>query len=588
MKFTPTVPTALDFTGPPITPLDTTHGYIPLPVLPIDNTLNSVPMTLLFPNYQQQFREGLPAWQRILFGSLRKSYNTTHLYTRLCNQIPIMIVSDASVQKNGQSGFAWVIAQDLIPLWRGMGLAPGPSDDMYSGRAEAFGLLSAIIFLVSYILSFANPIPPTTVGCFCDNLGIITTLTQLQETTTTRPNDMTADDRDIFLEIRATAARCPRLTLQFQYVPGHQDTKSNKPLTVQEIHNVECDRLAKQFVRAHPTKSNSLNNPKMEAARVHVTIDGKVLCRRFIPALRSAAAAPDYMEYLRLRYTWTYADTRSVSWPILQLALQNLPRQDQRRIVLFIHDKLPLRASKFHPHLGSTLCPSCRREPEDYWHFLECDHKDRRKRFEQLRTDLISVTEKHQLHPSVLTTFWLGLLTIRNDTTYPQIEAELPPPLQPVFRQQTRIGWDQLYYGRLSLKWEQAIDALHPHLPSSGCQIMVTMLRTIWDYILSIWRLRNTHHHQDNENLNLPDYQQAVRTMYETSNQLPPGIKEAVFTKPLQEMLDQPPTTLRIWLERSTIYIRQQLKAAKTRAKLHTPDIRSFFQPQSANDLQPL
>jgi len=218
---------------------------------------------------------------------------------------------------------------------------------------------------------------------------------------------------------------------------------------------------------------------------------------------------------------------------------------------------------------------------------LECDHQEWRKRFEQLRTDLIAATEKHQLHPSVLTTFWLGLLAIRNDTQYPQIEAELPPPLQPVFRQQTRLGWDQLYHGHFSHKWEQAIDALHPHLPSSGRQIMVMMLRIVWEYILSIWRLRNTHLHQDNDNMNLPDYQQAVRTMYETGYQLPPMIREAVFTKPLQEMLNQPPTILGKWLERTTIYIRKQLKAAKTRAKLHTPNIHSFFQPQSANDLHP-
>jgi len=165
------------------------------------------------------------------------------------------------------------------------------------------------------------------------------------------------------------------------------------------------------------------------------------------------------------------------------------------------------------------------------------------------------VAEKHHLHPSVLITFWLGLLAIRNDTPYPQIEAELPPPLQPVYRQQTRLGWDQLYQGRLSITWEKAIDALHPHLPSSGRQIMVTLLRTVWDYILSIWHLRNMHLHQDHDAMNLPDYQQAVRTMYEMGDQLPPMIREAVFKQPLQEMLDQPPAILRKWLERSTLYI---------------------------------
>jgi len=160
-----------------------------------------------------------------------------------------------------------------------MGLAPSLADDMYSGRAEAFRLLAAIIFLTSYISTFATPIPPTNVDCFCDNLGIITMLTNLQETKTAHPNDMITDDHDIFLEITATVAWCPSLTLQYLYIPGHQDTKSTKPLTVQEHHNVECNWLAKQFVKVHPILSNTFNNPEMVVARVHLLIDGKVICQ---------------------------------------------------------------------------------------------------------------------------------------------------------------------------------------------------------------------------------------------------------------------------------------------------------------------
>jgi len=65
----------------------------------------------------------------------------------LVDKWPIMLISDAFVQNNGQSGFAWVIAQDATPLWQGLGLAPSPTEDMYSGRAEAFGLFVAICFL---------------------------------------------------------------------------------------------------------------------------------------------------------------------------------------------------------------------------------------------------------------------------------------------------------------------------------------------------------------------------------------------------------------------------------------------------------
>jgi len=277
------------------------------------------------------------------------------------------------------------------------------------------------------------------------------------------------------------------------YIPGHQDTKSTKPLTVQEIHNVECDPLAKQFVKAHPTQSTTFNNPKMVAAWVQLLINGKVICQWFLPASRQAAATADYMEYLQIRFTWTHADTQTVSWPMLHLALQTLPHHNQQCIVLFIHDKLPLHASKFHPHLGSTLCPSCKWDTEDYWHFLECDHIDWQKLFKQLKKQLTALSVKHQLHPSILTTFWLGLLAICNDTQYPQIEVELPLHLQPVFRVQTHLGWDQLYHRCISSNWEKAIDGFHPHLMLPVCQIMVQLIHVIWNYILSMWQLCNTH-----------------------------------------------------------------------------------------------
>jgi len=108
--------------------------------------------------------------------------------------------------------------------------------------------------------------------------------------------------------------------------------------------------------------------------------------------------------------------------------------------------------------------------------------------------------------------------------------------------------------------------------------------------VYSIITTRNQHLHQDAGSLSLPDYRQAVITMYELHQQLPPEVQEAVFHRPLEEMLDKPPAFLRSWIEHSQRYIQQQLKAAKKHAKLHTPDIHLFFRRQNppANDLNPL
>jgi len=189
------------------------------------------------------------------------------------------------VQKDGQSGFAWVIAQDNQPLWRGLGLAPGPIEDMYSGRAEAFGILAALIFLQYYLSCYPVLTQPIQLNCFCDNLGVITNLTEMQQDMPIRPNDTTADDRDIYLAITATANKCQPVTLQYEHVKGHQDKDKNRPLTTAELHNVECDKLAKAFVRDSPLHSTDLGNPDFEVAQPTLKIDGKVICHRFLPAL---------------------------------------------------------------------------------------------------------------------------------------------------------------------------------------------------------------------------------------------------------------------------------------------------------------
>jgi len=111
------------------------------------------------------------------------------------------------VQKNKQSNFAWVIAHNAQPLWKGVGLAPGLAEDMYSGQAEAFGLLAGLTFLQYYIICYdKHNFQDALLQCFCDNMGVLTNIIALTDTITPRPNDTTNDDRAIYLEISIVAA----------------------------------------------------------------------------------------------------------------------------------------------------------------------------------------------------------------------------------------------------------------------------------------------------------------------------------------------------------------------------------------------
>jgi len=95
--------------------------------------------------------------------------------------------------------FAWVLAQEHTPIWQGLRLAPGPLEDMYSGQAEAYGLLAALTFVQYYLSCYAMTIPPTIFTCFCDNLGVINTPTAMKMDTIAWPNDTMNDDHNLYL-----------------------------------------------------------------------------------------------------------------------------------------------------------------------------------------------------------------------------------------------------------------------------------------------------------------------------------------------------------------------------------------------------
>ena len=168
---------------------------------------------------------------------------------RDCNQdhLPIILVSDASVQKNKQSSFAWVITCHETILWKGVGLAPGHHEDIYSGRAEAFGVLAALLFLQHYIKSYEpTQFTDSPLTCYCDNAGVINNVNDLLSIKITRPNDSTNDDRDVYLAISDAILKCCPLTTQLCHVKGHQDRDPKRKLTLPEQLNIDCDQQAKQ------------------------------------------------------------------------------------------------------------------------------------------------------------------------------------------------------------------------------------------------------------------------------------------------------------------------------------------------------
>jgi len=222
LKYTMVVPTNQTFHGAPVTPHDPQLRTVRTPIT-IPPTQTEEVNTKAIRTFTEQFRAQLHSWQRPLYHSLKRHQKTTFLHELCAQHRLITLVSDASVQKNKQSGFAWIITHDERHLWSGIGLAPGLAEDMYLGRAEAFGVLAGLLFFRYYILCFS---PETYHGakfqCHCDNQGILTNVTEMRSSAIKR-NDTTSDDFDLYAAICQAAAHSQPVRVTFHHVKGHQD-----------------------------------------------------------------------------------------------------------------------------------------------------------------------------------------------------------------------------------------------------------------------------------------------------------------------------------------------------------------------------
>jgi len=223
--------------------------------------------------------------------------------------------------------------------------------------------------------------------CFCNNIGVIMTASEILTQTINRPNGATSNDRYIYLAIGDAVKKCTPLQPSFVHVLGHQEwqrPKKNANANQKAEHWVQ--QMGKAICAIH---LSSIGNLAIPGAQPHLTINGKIIHRKFILEIQNATSALAYQQYLHSKLHWTIRDANDVHWNVLQLALRPLHPNNQQCIVIFINDKLPLRASKAHPHHSLLLCPSCQWAPEDEWYFLKCTHTVCQTLFNKFKGNLI-------------------------------------------------------------------------------------------------------------------------------------------------------------------------------------------------------
>jgi len=151
-----------------------------------------------------------------------------------------------------------------------------------------------------------------------------------------------------------------------------------------------------------------------------------------------------------------------------------------------------------------SLCPQCKWEEETTWHFWECQPTDRTHWFQKRQHELNTLHTQYQIDPHMFQLLWQGLQAIRQNSTIDNQYDTYPELLRKLFQAQQNIGWDQLYYGCISIQWAHQVTT-DSHYKTKGEVFYSKVIGIIWSYIFDCWKQRNHHLHLTNTAP--PDYQ---------------------------------------------------------------------------------
>jgi len=554
----------------PVTPVITSrHIQIQLPIY---DRIQPVPINHVSIPLASRITTPLHTWAEPLWHNVRPLAHTDTLRHMLANTTRIVIVSDAAVQNNGNATCAWTIWANY-DLWTGEGYVPGPSNDMYSGLAEAYGIYTALSFLLQY--SCCYPLvfrSPRTINVYCDNSGVIDRLNKT--TNQPYPRDAIYDDYPIYAEIQFIIDRLYPILPKLYHVKGHQDQKPNRILTLPEQLNVDCDRRA-ATLPPYPDPQQLQNHPLNTAGYPHLQISQQVITRNLQTTLRDAATRDTYFDYLQNKFEWSLEPNIAVHWQLLKIALPRFNHTEKKTIIKFSHEWLPLQ-DRYHVKSASAdhFCPSCQQSQETVQHFLTCPHPTRQVVWKELHQQILKYSTTHMISTQLQDLIAYGL--------YHGRQAEPPfaisisnPNLQKIFDEQQQLGWQQLYYGRLTPTWATTCTTLHPTV--NGNHFFAQVLTLVWRAVLQVWTIRNQHLHPNNQTiLDRSQLQATVNQIFHDVRQDPNLQDLLTYTTP-EIVMTKNTRYIRQWVTNCHNHLNNQRKAAKLRAKLRTHDIRRYF-----------
>ena len=233
------------------------------------------------------------------------------LRSKLVLGVGIWLVSDASKQ-HGKGAYAWAISSETEILCHNSGLVFAEVHSMTSYCAEAFCVLSLVVFL-HRLFEGHNCGFLASLTVHCDNILVVNAANLCS---------VVQADEDVFLQLQHEL-RCIRefIAVKFEHVKGHATLT---PFSSREkVLNHWCDGRAKEVV-AETAIGRYQQHFHFPTAKVALSCKGTV-GRAITPWLCREVARADLLDYLQDKYDWADSTVDLIDWAAFESAHCRLP-----------------------------------------------------------------------------------------------------------------------------------------------------------------------------------------------------------------------------------------------------------------------
>ena len=537
-------------------------------------------ITTASPSDFQQFLRQQPPWSHTLHFDLHLRVSIYSIIESIENDT-VIVTSDGSVSDIGIGTFGWVAAlssgQRLLTCagWA-YGCSPGSSM-----RAEAYGFLSWVQFL-NLLHKYHTIQWPEYLQLYqyTDSESLLIRINKLQMQEIPPPNMTLLEDWDIISMIVDILNQLPNY--EIHHVKGHQDDNeqvTELPLPAQL--NVEADHLAGSMHRLqHPPDISTVIQFPTNPAQLNIantTCNGKYSSR-----IRRARHGPALEQYIMERQSLTEHQFQTINQKALSTVLATMSPRNPILIKL-VHSHLPLNTVTSRYDKSTTaVCPGCAREIEDFVHHFQCDNTDLVQSRKNLLQKLRSTCDHISSDPSLRDTLLYGLERFFGNQPSPPSSLN-----ETVYETQSEVGWIKILQGRFMNIWtdlQQKHYATEQKTKHNGQTWTTTMIKVIFSWYVSYWKLRNACKHgadvTQQATLQKTRILEEMRSVYALKEQVLARDRSIFFDSFDDHVQHKTTTQMKNWLAVWRPTIIQSVKHAKSWAVKGVRTINHYFQFQ--------